>query len=144
MGMKKTPALVAALAAAVLIANVAPAGAQTAALELSSGSSTKGPYSGSSKKEEPKPPANPPAARPLEGSYTGSAPLSLALAALATAAAIQIVVDLVPPVRAAVDEAAAQLGLTHVVGSSEGNRIIPAKQLQAMAAEFMRQVSAQM
>lgn len=62
--------------------------------------------------------------KPALGSvYTGSAPLSITLAVLATVAATQLIVDSVPPLRQAVDNAAAAAGLQWAPGSSEGNRI---------------------
>lgn len=139
--MKHIRVIVATAAAASLVAGTAPAFAQSAVRELSSGSS-----GGSSKPQyyEPAPKLAVPEKRAFEGAYTGSAPLSLALAALSTAAAIQLIVDFVPPVRAAVDDVAAQLGLTHVVGSSEGNRIIPAEDLKRAAREFMEQAGISM
>lgn len=126
--MKHIRVIVATAAAASLVAGTAPALAQ----------SSKPRY------YEPAPTLDVPEKRPLEGSYTGSAPLSLALAALSTAAAIQLIVDFVPPVRAAVDDVAEQLGLTHVVGSSEGNRIIPAEELKRAARDLMEQAGISM
>lgn len=62
--------------------------------------------------------------KPALGSvYTGSAPLSITLAVLGIAAATQLIVDSVPPLRQAVDNAAAAAGLQWAPGSSEGNRI---------------------
>ena len=63
-----------------------------------------------------------PPKRPLEGLYTGSAPLSLAIALAATAVTVQLIIDFVPPVRAAVDKLATQfnptqLAQTYVTGS---------------------------
>ncbi len=135
--MKKTTAIAALTAAALCAGAAAPAYAQSAATELSSGSSK-----GSSKPNYydplPQHPA-PPEKRPLEGSYTGIAPISLTIATLATALAVQLIVDFVPPVRAAVDDAAAQLGLSWVAGSSEGNRIIPAQQIQQALSQLLQQ-----
>lgn len=55
-----------------------------------------------------------PPKRPLEGLYTGSAPLSLAIALAATAVTVQLIIDFVPPVRAAIDKLAAQFNLTQL------------------------------
>ena len=55
--------------------------------------------------------------------YTGSAPVSLTIAALLTLLVGQVIVDAVPPLRAAVDDLARQAGLSGVMGSSQGNRI---------------------
>lgn len=60
---------------------------------------------------------------PLGSAYTGSAPLTITLAIATTLVVAQLIVDLTPPLRQAVDDAAAQLGLAHLPGSSQGNRI---------------------
>ena len=90
--MKKT---VAALAAAALLATPSPAFAQNTAIsQLSSTSST-----GSSKpnyRPDYDKDINPPEKRPLEGSYTGSAPISLAIAFAATAVAARTGAGLFP------------------------------------------------
>lgn len=59
---------------------------------------------------------------PLGSAYTGSAPVTITLAVAATLVVAQLIVDLTPPLRQAVDDAAAQLGLAHLPGSSQGNR----------------------
>ena len=82
---------------------------------------------------------NPPEKRALEGSYTGSAPISLAIAFAATAVAVQLIVDFVPQAREAVDNLAEQFNLTHVPGSSEGNRLIPAKEITAFVQSYADQ-----
>ena len=60
---------------------------------------------------------------PLGSAYTGSAPISLTIAALATFVSVQLLIDAIPPLRQAFDQVANQAGLSHVYGSSEGNRI---------------------
>ena len=72
----------------------------------------------------------------LGSAYTGSAPLSITLAVLATAAAVQLIVDSVPQIRQAVDDAAAAAGLQWVPGSSEGNRIFDVPAWIAFAQNF--------
>lgn len=138
--MKKT---VAALSAAALLAAPSPAFAQdTAISQLSSTSST-----GSSKpnyRPDYDKGLNPPEKRPLEGSYTGSAPISLAIAFAATAVAVQLIVDFVPQAREAVDNLAEQFNLTHVPGSSEGNRIFPAEQIKAQVNQVIQDFQAQL
>lgn len=115
-----TAALVLAVSASAV--SVTPAHAQAGIFELSSGSSK-----GSSKIDYEKDPNDPsidvPKKTPLGSAYTGSAPLSIALAVGLTALAVQLVVDAVPPLRQAVDDAARAAGLEWVPGSSEGNRI---------------------
>ncbi|CAM3178248.1 hypothetical protein [Corynebacterium gottingense] len=114
--------LAALTAAALAIAVPAPAHAGVS--ELSSGSSTSS--SGSSKIPEGKVPADGPQVPeqpPLGSAYTGSAPISLTIAALATFVSVQLLIDAIPPLRQAVDQVANQAGLSHVYGSSEGNRI---------------------
>lgn len=128
--MSKSKAVAATFTAAALLAGAA---ATPASAQSSSSSSSKPNY------YDPLPQHEVPPKRPFEGSYTGSAPISLAIAALATAAAVQAIVDFVPPVRAAVDQAAVQLGLTHVVGSSAGNRIFPAEEVQKLIDDLLRQ-----
>lgn len=139
-GMKKT---VAALAAAALFAAPTPAIAQdTAISQLSSTSST-----GSSKPDyypDYDKGIEVPDKRAFEGSYTGSAPISLALALLATAAVAQAIVDFVPPVRAAVDDLAAQFNLEWAPGSSEGNRIIPAQEITAFLQTYVDEYAPQL
>ena len=54
---------------------------------------------------------------------TGIAPISLALAAILPLAAAQLLIDVSPTLRQAVDNAAASYGLEYLPGSSEGNRI---------------------
>lgn len=131
--MNNTKAVAAAFTAAALLTGVAAAPAHAEGSSLSS----------KPKYYDPLPEHQaPPEKRPFEGSYTGSAPISLAIAAIATAVAVQAVVDFVPPVRAAVDQAAAQLGMAHVVGSSEGNRIFPAQELQRALDDLVRQAMA--
>ena len=125
----------ASLLAATALAIPAPAFAQTAISQLSSTSST-----GSSKPDyypDYDKDISVPEKRPLESSYTGNAPISLGIAVLATLATIQVIVDFVPPVRAAVDDIAAQLYLAQVPGSSEGNRIIPADQIKAFVQSYI-------
>ena len=136
--MKQSAA--AALAAAAALTGTAaahptPAHAEPAIFELFSGSSL-----GSSKPDyypDYDKGIEVPAKRPLESSYTGNAPISLGIAVLATLATIQVIVDFVPPVRAAVDDIAAQLNLAQVPGSSEGNRIIPAYQIKAFVQSYI-------
>lgn len=134
--MKNTvAALTAATLAATALVTPAPAFAQTAIAQLSSTSST-----GSSKPDyypDYDKGIEVPEKRVFEGSYTGSAPLSLAIALGATALSLQLIVDFVPPIRAAVDDLAAQFNLTHVPGSSEGNRIIPAKEITAFVQSYI-------
>lgn len=134
------------LAATLTVATLAggvianPASANAAATELSSGSS-----SGSSKPDyyDPAPsrPGQPavPEKRAFESSYTGSAPISIALAVLASAVVLQLIVDFTPPIRKAVDDVAAQLGMAGALGSSEGNRIFPAEQITAMINDALNQ-----
>lgn len=69
------------------------------------------------------PTVTPPKQPPLGSAYTGSAPVSLTIAALLTLLVGQVIVDAVPPLRAAVDDLARQAGLSGVMGSSQGNRI---------------------
>lgn len=117
-------AVTAALAAGAF--TVAPAAsAQTAALELSSAlSSTRGSSDRDYRLDPDNPGVDVPKQTPLGSAYTGIAPVSLAIALAATVAALQVIVDVTPPLRQAVDNAAAQFGLSQVPGSSEGNRII--------------------
>ena len=132
---KSAAAFTAAALAATALATPAPAVAQTAISQLSSTSST-----GSSKPNyylDYDKGIEVPDKRAFEGSYTGSAPLSLAIALAATALTVQIIVDFVPPIRAAVDDLAAQFNLTQVPGSSEGNRIIPAKEITAFVQTYI-------
>ena len=134
---KSAAAFTAAALAATALATPAPAVAQTAISQLSSTSST-----GSSKPNyypDYDKGIEVPDKRAFEGSYTGSAPLSLAIALAATALTVQIIVDFVPPIRAAVDDLAAQFNLTHVPGSSEGNRIFPAKEITAFLQTYVDQ-----
>ena len=136
--MKKSAAAFTAVAlAATALATPAPAVAQTAISQLSSTSST-----GSSKPNyypDYDKGIEVPDKRAFEGSYTGSAPISLTLALLTTAAVAQIIVDFVPQAREAVDQAARQFNLEWVPGSSEGNRIIPAKEITAFVQTYVDQ-----
>ena len=83
--------------------------------------------SGSSGSSKPTPvitpTVTPPKQPPLGSVYTGSAPVSLTIAALLTLLVGQVIVDAIPPLRAAVDDLARQAGLSGVMGSSQGNRI---------------------
>lgn len=128
--MKKIATAATALAvAAAASTTIAPAQAEPAVAQLSttsSGGSSKPNYRPDYDKD-----LDVPEKRPLEGSYSGSAPISLTIALAATLVAIQAVVDFVPPVRQAVDDVAKQFNLTHIVGSSEGNRIIPAEAIKS-------------
>lgn len=119
-------AVTAALAAGAVIGVAAPAAsAQTAALELSSAlSSTRGSSDRDYRLDPDNPGVDVPKQTPLGSAYTGIAPVSLAIALAATVAALQVIVDVTPPLRQAVDSAAAQFGLSQIPGSSEGNRII--------------------
>lgn len=108
--------------ASTAVVDAAPATAQTAIFELSSGSSRGG--SNIDYQMDPNDPSvQVPEQAPLGSAYTGSAPLSIALAVGLTAVAVQLVVDSVPQLRAAVDDVARSAGLEWVPGSSEGNRI---------------------
>lgn len=130
----------AALTAAALAIAV-PAPAHAGVTELSSGSSTSS--SGSSKVPEGQVPEDGPKVpeEPAFGSaYTGSAPLSLGIAAAATFIAVQLLIDATPPLRQAVDDIAKQAGLQGVYGSSEGNRIFDVPAWIAMAEEFAGQL----
>lgn len=121
---------------AVALATTVPAPAYAAVSELSSGSSTSS--SGSSKVPEGKVPEDGPALpeQPAFGSaYTGSAPLSVGIAAVATFISVQLLIDAIPPLRQAVDDIAAQAGLSGVYGSSEGNRIFDVPAWIAMAEQ---------
>lgn len=119
-------AVTVALTAGAVAAVAAPvASAQTAALELSSAlSSTRGSSDLDYRLDPDNPGVDVPKQTPLGSAYTGIAPVSLAIALAATVAALQVIVDVTPPLRQAVDNAAAQFGLSQVPGSSEGNRII--------------------
>lgn len=136
--MKNTSAVaVSATLAAVLAITPVHAAAQSAAGELSSGSSTSSSSSDKDYQRDPNDPSIQTPAKPALGSaYTGSAPLSLTLAVLATAAAVQLIVDSVPQIRQAVDDAAASAGLSWVPGSSEGNRIFDVPAWIEMAKNF--------
>lgn len=138
--MKNTSAVaVSATLAAVLAITPVHAAAQSAAGELSSGSSTSSSSSGDNKRYQmdPNDPSIQTPDKPALGSaYTGSAPISLTLAVLATAAAVQLIVDSVPQIRQAVDDAAAAAGLAWVPGSSEGNRIFDVPAWIEMAKNF--------
>ncbi|WJZ06541.1 hypothetical protein CGLAUT_00060 [Corynebacterium glaucum] len=120
--------------AAVAAVTIAPAAsAQTAALELSSAlSSTRGSSDRDYRLDPDNPGVDVPKQTPLGSAYTGIAPISLALALAAAAAALQVIVDATPPLRQAVDNAAAQFGLSQVAGSSEGNRIIDVDRVLAL------------
>lgn len=63
-----------------------------------------------------------PAQPPLGSAYTGSAPLSLVLAGVATWAAAKLTVDNVPALRTAIDDAAAAAGMSHLPGLSTQTR----------------------
>ena len=138
--MKNTvAALTAATLAAATLAPVAVAASaqDTAISQLSSTSST-----GSSKPDyypDYDKGIEVPDKRVFEGSYTGSAPISLGIALSATALSLQLIVDFVPQIRTAVDDLAAQFNLTQVPGSSEGNRIIPAKEITAFLQTYVDQ-----
>lgn len=130
----------AALTAAAL-AFAVPAPAHAGVAELSSGSSTSS--SGSSKVPEgevPEDGSKVPEQPALGSAYTGSAPLSLGIAAAATFIAVQLLIDATPPLRQAVDDIAKQAGLQGVYGSSEGNRIFDVPAWIAMAEEFAGQL----
>lgn len=74
---------------------------------------------------QPAPVANhPPVPAPpaLGSAYTGSAPLSLVLAGLASWATAKLAVDNVPALRTAVDDAAAAAGMSHLPGLSPQTR----------------------
>ena len=115
--MKK---LSAAAAAAVLISGISGI----------SGTAAAPAHAASSNRDYRFDPDNPPAniaeqvpdQTPLGSAYTGSAPVTITLAIAATLVVAQLIVDLTPPLRQAVDDAAAQLGLAHLPGSSQGNR----------------------
>lgn len=129
----------AALTAAAL-AFAVPAPAHAGVAELSSAGSSG---SGSSKVPEGQVPEDGPKVpeQPALGSaYTGSAPLSLGIAAAATFIAVQLLIDATPPLRQAVDDIAKQAGLQGVYGSSEGNRIFDVPAWIAMAEEFAGQL----
>lgn len=135
----KTRSLAALTAAALAIA--VPAPAHAGVTELSSGSSSSS--SGSSKVPEGQVPEDGPKVpeQPALGSaYTGSAPLSLGIAAAATFIAVQLLIDATPPLRQAVDDIAKQAGLQGVYGSSEGNRIFDVPAWIKMAEEFAGQL----
>ena len=121
---------------AVALATTVPAPAYAAVSEVSSASSTGS--SGSSRVPEGKVPEDGPALpeQPAFGStYTGSAPLSVGIAAVATFVSVQLLIDAIPPLRQAVDDIAAQAGLSDVYGSSEGNRIFDVPAWIAMAEQ---------
>lgn len=127
--MKKTTAVaVSATLAIVMAASPVQASAQ------SSGSS--GPKASDYQMDPNDPSIQTPDKPALGSAYTGSAPLSITLAVLATAAAVQLIVDSVPPIRQAVDDAAAAAGLQWVPGSSEGNRIFDVPAWIAFAQNF--------
>lgn len=136
LGMRKRS--LAALTALALAATV-PAPAHAGVTELSSAGSSG---SSSSKVPEGKVPEDGPKVpeQPALGSaYTGSAPLSLGIAAAATFIAVQLLIDATPPLRQAVDDIAKQAGLSGVYGSSEGNRIFDVPAWIALAEQFAGQ-----
>lgn len=120
--MKRVATAAFALAVSASAVTVTPAHAQTAIFELSSGSSRN-----NSKIDYQMDPNDPsiqvPEKTPLGSAYTGNAPVSIALAVGLTAVAVQLIVDSVPQLRTAVDDAARSAGLEWAPGSSEGNRI---------------------
>lgn len=59
---------------------------------------------------------------PLYNSSTGSSPIDILLVMASLGLVLKLVVDNVEPLRAAVDEAAAQVGLENAAGSSEQAR----------------------
>ena len=136
--MKKIATAATAIAvAAAAVTTVAPAHAEPAVTQLSttsSGGSSKPNYRPDYDKD-----LDVPEKRALEGSYTGSAPISLTIALVTTLVAIQAIVDFVPPVRQAVDDVAKQFNLTHVVGSSESNRIFPAQFITSQVTQAIDQ-----
>lgn len=117
---------------ATLLAAPAPTLAQDTAISQLSSTSSKGSSNPGYNKG-----IKVPDKRVFVGFYTGSAPISLGIALSSTAVTLQLIVDFVPQIRAAVDDLAAQLNLTHVPGSSEGNRIIPAKEITAFAQSYI-------
>lgn len=100
--MKKTTSIVAALAVSTSLV-VAP----------------------SANAQEPNMNYQPPAQTVTGSAYTGSAPISLLLAALGVAAVAKLITDNVPELRQAVDDLAAQVGMSGVWGSSEATRTQP-------------------
>lgn len=140
--MKKTATAATAIAVAVAATTALPAHAEPAITQLStalgSSGSSKPNYDNLDSVE------GSPDKRLFEGSYTGSAPISLTIAFVATAVAIQAIVDFVPPVREAVDKYAEQFNLQHVPGSSEGNRIFPAEQIKAQVNQAIQDFQAQL
>lgn len=134
--MKKTAAALtaASLTAAALTVPVSASAQETAISQLSSTSSK-----GSSKPDyypDYDKGIEAPEKRALEGSYSGSAPISLTIALLTTVAVAQIIVDFVPQAREAVDNVAKQFNLEWAPGSSEGNRIIPAQEITAFVQSY--------
>lgn len=101
--MKKTTSIVAALAVSASLAVAPNANAQ----------------------ETPEMNYQPPAQTATGSAYTGSAPISLLLAALGVAAVAKLITDNVPELRQAVDDLAAQVGMSGVWGSSEATRTQP-------------------
>ncbi|UUA87294.1 hypothetical protein [Corynebacterium pseudogenitalium] len=101
------------------------AGGLTASLIVAPQATTAPSGSSGSSKPTPviTPTVTPPKQPPLGSAYTGSAPVSLTIAALLTLLVGQVIVDAVPPLRAAVDDLARQAGFSGVMGSSQGNRI---------------------
>ncbi|WP_165164742.1 hypothetical protein [Corynebacterium qintianiae] len=68
-----------------------------------------------------------PAEQPALGSaYTGSAPLSLLLAALSIGVVAKLLTDNIPVLRQGLDDIAASVGLAGAPGSSEATRSFPA------------------
>lgn len=134
--MKKTAAALTAATLAAATLAPAPASAQQTAISQLSSTSSKGSSNPDYYPDYDKG-IEVPEKRAFEGSYTGSAPISLTLALLTTAAVAQIIVDFVPQAREAVDQAARQFNLEWAPGSSEGNRIIPAKEITAFVQTYI-------
>ena len=97
--MKKFTPLILAPALVLSAVGAPAAHAQSSG---SSGSSSTGPTAGEMRFE-------PPAQPPLGSAYTGSAPLSLLLAALSIGVAARLIVDNVPALREGLDNAVATL-----------------------------------
>lgn len=112
-------ATAAATAAALALPLAAPTAPVAHAAPGSSGSSSAGEY-----RIDPNDPSiDVPERAPLGSAYTGIAPITFALAAGLTFTAVLVLIDATPALRQAVDNLAAQAGLSHLRGSSEGNRI---------------------
>lgn len=127
--MKKSTAVAASAALTIVMA-----GAPVQAVAQSSGSSDSRALD---YQMDPNDPSIQTPDKPALGSaYTGSAPLSITLAVLATAVSVQLIVDSVPQIRQAVDNAAVAAGLEWAPGSSEGNRIFDVPAWLAYAQSF--------